>query len=137
MSGLANFRSRSVRLHSGNTGRACAGMKAFALLVAVGLVVAPGVGGSLETAAHGSHLAWCLGLAGETAGLAPDASEAARSLANEMRTRIAELELGDDLVAEGVRKGAVAAVGYLEAGRRQRLDDALAGCRTSLLTGVR
>ncbi len=134
---MAGFHSRSVRTHSGNTGRICAGVRAFVVLVATGLVVAPGVGSSVETAAHGSHLAWCLGLASETAALAPDTSEAALSLASDMRARIVELELGDDLVAEGVRKGVTAAMGYLEAGRRQRLDDALAGCRTSLLTGVR
>ncbi len=103
--------------------------------VAFGIVLAAGpeVSDAVETAAHGAHLAWCLGL---TEAAAAD-SAAARRLASALRTRRDELGLDPDPAAPAVDAGRQAAHAYAAKGQDRRLRDAMAGCRTSLATGAR
>ncbi|MCE2474931.1 MAG: hypothetical protein J4F47_05025 [Alphaproteobacteria bacterium] len=107
---------------------------ALAVLGAV-LIAAPRVSHAVETAAHGAHLAWCLGLAEA----APEVSEsaAAEALASALQARIDELGLDAFLVEPAVEDGRRAARAYAADHQETRLEDALGGCRTSLATGAR
>ena len=107
---------------------------ALALLGAV-LMAAPGGSHAVETAAHGAHLAWCLGLA-EAASEVSEATDAA-DLASALQARIDELGLDTVLVEPAVEDGQEAARAYTADRQETRLEDALGGCRTSLATGAR
>ncbi len=91
---------------------------------------------AVETAAHGAHLAWCLGLATAAGDTASEESHQRRRLMGELQQAIAELALSPGLVDPAVERGKRAAKSYREAGQEGRLNDALGGCRTSLLTGA-
>ena len=99
------------------------------------LMTTPGSADAVETAAHGAHLAWCVGVS-EVASEASD-SAAALTLMSALRMRIGELQLDASLVDPAIEKGRRAARAYVAAGDESRLRDALAGCRTSLATGAR
>ncbi len=103
------------------------------MLAAVGLAAVPGISGAVETAAYGAHLAWCLGLAEETA----PTSTVAGNLAPALQARIGELELDPAFVEPAAEAGRQAARAHVVSRQERRLLDALTGCRTSLATGIR
>ena len=124
-------------MHPGPGGRTRQGNRRHLAGVLLGMVLigAPGGSHAVETAAHGAHLAWCLGLAEA----APEVSESATAaaLASALRVRIDELGLDAVLVEPAIEDGRQAALAYAAARQETRLEDALGGCRTSLATGAR
>jgi hypothetical protein len=90
---------------------------------------------AVETAAHGAHLAWCLGLAETAAEVS--GSTAPSDLASALQARIDELGLDALLVEPAVEDGRAAVRSYTADHQETRLEDALGGCRTSLATGAR
>lgn len=134
---MTRSRRRRAEARPGAGGRLRAGSRSpFALAVLVAaLVTAPRGSHAVETAAHGAHLAWCLGLA-ETATEVTESTDAA-DLASALQVRIDELGLDALLVEPAVEDGREAALAYTADQQETRLEDALGGCRTSLATGAR
>lgn len=99
-----------------------------AAVLGAALFAVPGGSRAVETAAHGAHLAWCLGLA---------EAAPASALAAALQARIDELGLDAFLVEPAVEDGRQAAQAYAADQQESRLEDALGGCRTSLATGAR
>ena len=115
--------------------RAGGGFPLVLALVGAVLITAPRGSHAVETAAHGAHLAWCLGLA-ETATEVSESTDVG-DLASALQARIDELGLDALLVEPAVEDGREAALAYTADQQETRLEDALGGCRTSLATGAR
>lgn len=97
----------------------------------------PAVAGAVETAAHGAHLARCIGVLEETlaAGAAPERRDDLRALVVQAHEAAAAIDLAGVEAARTVERGRAAA--QRAAAEGEGLADLLAGCGAVVRTGAR
>lgn len=110
-----------------------------ALLISTLVFACLAPAGAVETAAHGAHLARCVGVLEETlaGGAAPEREDDLRALVARAREAAAHLDLADAEVARTVERGRVAARRVVAEGQEERLGGLLTGCGVIVRTGVR